>query len=376
MRMYNGDPLKKVKSVVGILTDSDEAVPRGNYVLCKDKPALTDFGFNGYIVKVNKFPPFSKSVICIDGNMDIHQHIGDIVKITKEGQIHILWERNSTQNALFLTDSCNVNCLMCPQPQKPHDKTHVKVAHKILDLLRDKRVSHMCITGGEPTIIKKDFLQFLGRCTSEHPNASLNILTNGQSLHDFDFAKECALRSSSKTCYCISMHGDTPLTHDKIVRKKGAFKNVHSSLYNLSKLHVGIEIRFVISKINYMRLPNLADFFFRTYPFVHHFAIMGLEMTGCAEKNYDQVWIDPIDYQEELDHFVKEAGRRGLNCSIYNHQLCTLSRNSWKYARKSISGWKQNFIEVCESCDVRDRCGGFFSTSKNRISRGITPITL
>lgn len=376
MKTYKGNPIKNLKSSIGVLTDTNIAVPRGSFILYKDKPNVTDFGFKGYVARTSTIPPFSNSGVCIDQDTKINQHIDDIVKINRDGQIHILWEQDSTQNALYLTDACNVDCIMCPQPKKPHNKKHLEAAHRILDLLSGKNVSHMCITGGEPTLLQNDFLKILERCTSEHPQAHLNILTNGQTLNNFDFAKQCALKSSFKTCYCISLHGDTPVTHDKIVQKEGAFRSVHSSLYNLSKLNVGIEVRFVISKMNYKRLLNLADFFFRSYPFVHHYALMGLEMTGCAAKNHDRVWIDPIDYQKELDHFVTEAERRGLNFSIYNHQLCTLSRKSWKHARQSISGWKQKFIPVCEACEVQGQCGGFFTTSKDLISRGINPVRL
>lgn len=376
MKMYKAQTLKSKKSVVAILSDCTKEVPRENYILYKDNPTFTDFGFKGYITKSKRIPLLSKSVVRIKQGDSLQHHIGDIVKIMKDGQIHILWEHDSTQNALFLTENCNLDCIMCPQPPKPHNKNHVIVAHKVLDLLYKNKVSHICITGGEPTIVKKDFLNILTRCSNEHPDSYINILTNGQTLSDFDFAKKCAIRSSLKTCYCISLHGDTPCSHDKIVKKNGAFKNVHSALFNLSKLNVGIELRFVISKMNYKRLPNLADFLFRTYPFVHHFAIMGLEMTGFASSNYDQVWIDPVDYREELDCFVLEAERRGLNFSIYNHQLCVLSEKSRKYARQSISGWKQKFVEKCEKCAFRSKCGGFFSTSGNFVSRGITPINI
>jgi His-Xaa-Ser system radical SAM maturase HxsC len=376
MKTYKGTPIKNSNIAIGALTDLDDAIPRGNFILYKDKPCFSDFGFSGYIAKIDAVPPFAKSGVHIDSNANFYQHIGDIVQINNDGQINILWEKKSTQNALYLTDTCNVDCVMCPQPQKPHNKIHLKVAHRILDLLSREELSHMCITGGEPTLLKDDFLKILERCTSEHPRAYINILTNGQTLSNLDFAKQCAIRSSHGTCYCVSMHGDSPVTHDKIVQKNGAFGNVHRSLYNLSKLNVGIEVRFVISKINYKRLPNLADFFFRSYPFVHHFALMGLEMTGWASKNSDIVWIDPVDYQRELEHFVVEAERRGLNFSIYNHQLCTLPKRAWKHARQSISEWKQNFISACETCEIQGRCGGFFATSKDLVSRGINPVRL
>jgi len=375
MRTYSGESLK-AKSSIGILTDNTDSIPRGNHILYKDNLSLSDFGFRGYVTKDNKLPLLSKSGLKLPDELDLSHHIGDIVKISEDGQIHVLWENSCSQNAFYLTDACNVNCIMCPQPQKPHDKIHIDTARSVLDLLVGQKVEHMCITGGEPTIIKDNFLEIIARCTTEHPDASLQILTNGQTLNEFEFAKRCAELSTPKTCYCVSMHGDTPLTHDLIVRRDNAFSKVHSSLYNLSKLNVGIEVRFVVSKLNYTRLPGLAEFFFRTYPFVHHFAIMGLEMTGCAAKNVDEVWIDPMDYREELDRFVLEAERRAINFSIYNHQLCVIPERARKHAKRSISDWKCKHIPVCDKCMIQGECGGFFTTSNNLISKGIQPVCL
>lgn len=361
---------------IGILTDNTAVIPRGNYILYKSSPSLSDFGFRGYITKSSRLPLLSRSALQIPDDMHLQHHFGDVVSISDDGQVHILWEMKSSQNAFYMTDACNVDCIMCPQPQKNHNKIHYETACFVMDLLVGQYVSHMCITGGEPTLVKNDFLSILKRCTTEHPDASLQILTNGQTLSDFMFAKRCAELSTSNTCYCVSMHGDTSLTHDLIVRREHAFNNVHQTLYNLSKLNVNIEIRFVVSKLNYTRLPILADFFFRTYPFVHHFAIMGLEMTGCAAENSSEVWIDPNDYVEELDRFVLEAERRAINFSIYNHQLCVISEKAKKYAKQSISDWKCNYISICDKCIIKHKCGGFFTTSKNLISKGIQPVCL
>jgi hypothetical protein len=65
----------------------------------------------------------------------------------------------------------------------------------------------------------------------------------------------------------------------------------------------------------------------------------------------------------------------GLNVSIYNHQLCVLDRELWPFARKSISDWKNEYLECCGQCAVLDECGGFFASSKLRRSRGIAPVT-
>ena len=40
----------------------------------------------------------------------------------------------------------------------------------------------------------------------------------------------------------------------------------------------------------------------------------------------------------------------------------------WPYAKKSISDWKNEYFAECDGCQVRDRCGGFFSSARLRYS--------
>jgi hypothetical protein len=93
---------------------------------------------------------------------------------------------------------------------------------------------------------------------------------------------------------------------------------------------------------------------------VEHIALMGLENIGYAPRNMDALWIDPYDYQDQLESAVELLTVRGMNVSIYNHQLCVLRRSLWKFAKKSVSDWKNIHIDECESCSVKADCGGFF----------------
>ena len=99
-----------------------------------------------------------------------------------------------------------------------------------------------------------------------------------------------------------------------------------------------------------------------------HVALMGLEMMGFVRMNLDALWIDPVDYQAPLRHAVVHLHQHGLNVSIYNHQLCVLDRELWPVARKSISDWKNEYLDECDGCVVQDRCGGFFASSSVRHS--------
>jgi hypothetical protein len=56
----------------------------------------------------------------------------------------------------------------------------------------------------------------------------------------------------------------------------------------------------------------------------------------------------------------------GMNISIFNHQLCTLPKSVWHLSVKSISDWKNNYEPECDGCSVKDRCGGFFTTSNGK----------
>lgn len=372
MKSYKGAAVGKRESV-GILTQEQQQWARGNYILVSDSPKLSDLGYAGYICCNSRLPIFAKSGVNFLSLPHFAKEEGNIAFIDSEGTVSIFWDKQSNHNALFLTEACNASCKMCPQPPKAHDPFHIEVAGKILDLLQQDEVSNICITGGEPTLLGKKFVSLLNRCVTEHPGATIEVLTNGQTLANFDFVKQLAGVATHNVRFCVSLHADVDELHDEIVQTDGAFHRVHSGLFNLARFGLRTEVRFVVCKDNYVRLPKLPEFFFRTYPFVEHFAIMGLEMTGCAEVNAEEVWIDPVDYQVELAGFVIEAIRRSLPFSLYNYQRCIIPEISWPYARHSISDWKQDYISVCGVCKEKDECGGVFTTSGSRLSRGISP---
>jgi hypothetical protein len=121
-------------------------------------------------------------------------------------------------------------------------------------------------------------------------------------------------------------------------------------------------------------LTGLAAFIARNLPFVAQVALMGLEMTGLARPNSPLVWADPADYQRELAEAVDILAAAGITTRIYNHQLCVLDRSLWPYAVRSISDWKNDYLDICGSCSIRDACGGVFTTSGNRLSQHLRPV--
>ena len=115
-----------------------------------DKCLIKGFNFCGVSCKnfesVSNYP----IVYNIPENKLKEINTGDILKIYPSGKVKRLWNTLSSHNALFLTEKCNSNCIMCPQPQEPID--HDNEIFDILNLLKEDEVSEICITGGEPTV--------------------------------------------------------------------------------------------------------------------------------------------------------------------------------------------------------------------------------
>jgi hypothetical protein len=39
-----------------------------------------------------------------------------------------------------------------------------------------------------------------------------------------------------------------------------------------------------------------------------------------------------------------------------------------------VSDWKNDYLDICRSCSVRDACGGVFTTGGNRLSQHLRPV--
>lgn len=300
---------------------------------------------------------------------------GDIVVVKPDGRCYLVWKQNSIHNSLFTTDACNVRCIMCPQPPKKDDPiVHLRNL-KILKLL-NKNQEVFCISGGEPTLFPERIIEYFRVINKKFPSAQVDILTNAVALSDFDKAKRIALETPLNTTFCVSLHSDIGSCQESINGLKGGFNKTIKGIENLAKLKQKIEIRPVITKKNHLYLTDFATFIYRNFPFVDHVAFMGQEIIGNARNNYNQIWVDPIEYIERLCQAVKILDRIGMNVAIYNIPLCLIPEPYRPFAAKSISDWKQGYLPECSVCTKRQECCGIFLTSGSFLTGGINPITL
>lgn len=292
------------------------------------------------------------------------------------GFIRILFRPESPHNTLLVTERCNSNCLMCSQPPKDKDDIPALTERnfKLIDLM-SPAPEYLFITGGEPTLLGEHLLRLLSRMRDKMPATHVHMLTNGRRFAWSDFTSEFSSANPSRFSVGIPLYADTAPLHDYIVQAANAFDQTVLGLHQLARHGIETEIRVVLHSLTVPRLARLAEYICRNLTFVDHVAFMGMEHIGYAPRNMDELWIDPLDYQEELEKSIVILARFGIDVRIYNLQLCVLKRSLWKYSSQSISDWKNTYMDVCEACVVRERCGGFFQWTTKKESRGIHPIT-
>ena len=374
MRAVSGKASRMFSPIVGEVSLTGKPFyARSQTILVSDKITSKSLGYSGCITKGPKRAFFYPDCIYEADDVSFLQE-GDIVCLDSDGHATVLWEKRSHQNALFLTEACNCYCLMCPQPPKKHDKRLIQQAQKVLDLIKSKQIGHICITGGEPTLLGNDFLAILNRCVSEHPDAIIDILTNGKTFSDFNFTQSVANIANKNVKFCVSLHSDIDTIHDKIVGRNGSYSKTQLGIYNLAKCGCHIEIRHVITKLNWNRLLGFSEHLYNYFPFCSHYAFMGMEVHGEASRNHNEITIFPDDYRENLKKTVIFMHRRGLPVSIYNIPLCQCDEQIWPFARQSISSWKNFYPPQCEQCREKAACAGFFSTSAFLPTELVKPI--
>lgn len=300
---------------------------------------------------------------------------GDVVALQPGGYVRTLYRRASAHNALFVTDRCNSYCLMCSQPPRPVDDGERIAEHlRLVDLI-DPSTRELGITGGEPTLLKDDLLRLVDHCKLRLPATSLHILSNGRLFYYGSYARSLAAVDHPDLMVGVPLYSDLDYEHDHVVQASGAFHQTVIGLQNLGRFRVPVEIRIVVHALTWERLRPLAEFIYRNFCFSAHVTFMGLELMGFAVPNLQRLWIDPFDYRQELSAAVRWLDGRGMNVSIYNHPLCLLGEESRRFARRSISDWKNDFLPVCDRCSLRDDCCGFFTSSlRRRVSSHVRPV--
>lgn len=339
-------------------------------LVCKDANSLSTFGYLATITETVAFKGKRKPYCIVDDITEFHE--GDVVVINTKGEIIFVYEINSNHNALMATERCNHRCIMCPQPPILQEKDKTPFNLQLISLF-NKNTQEIGITGGEPTLIGDNLFTLINHIKKVLPQTAISILSNGVKFAEKEYAMKLAKCRHQDLQIDIPLFSDIAEEHNRIVGAKTFYKTVQG-LYNLALFRQRIGLRIVVHKQTYKRLPQFADFIYHNFPFVAQVAFMQMETTGLAKENFDELWIDPYDYNNELREAVLLLADRGMKPYIYNAQLCVLPQEIRCYAQQSISDWKDIYIEECDGCALKGQCAGFFVSNRNAHSSHIKKI--
>ncbi len=271
---------------------------------------------------------------------------------------------NSNDNTLFVTEQCNNHCIMCCQPPKRKDDID-RLFKENLQLVRTapKELKILGISGGEPSLLGDKLFELLDEIRNSLPDTGIHLLSNGRAFANRDFTHRLKQVAGDKVCVGVPFHSDYPGDHDLIAGAKGAYEETILGLYTLASEGIEIELRVVINRLNYVRLPQMSEFINKNLPFVNWVAFMGMEKTGLAVRNLNKIWIEPIEYIPKLTEAVQRLYDWDIDVAIYNIPLCLLPNKYHQFAEQSISDWKVRYQPFCEGCALKEKCCGLFATS-------------
>jgi His-Xaa-Ser system radical SAM maturase HxsC len=264
---------------------------------------------------------------------------------------------------------------MCSQPPREIDDSWILDEIAECLPLVDPTTRSIAFTGGEPLLEWRRFMPLLTATRTVLPDTEIHVLTNGRAFADPEVASAWAAVGHGRLCAGIPIYSAIDHVHDYVVQARDAFDETVLGILRLKDKGQRVEVRVVLHRITAPHLVETCNWIARNLPYVDHVALMGLENTGFALANQQLLWIDPVDYQDDLGMGVDILSAAGVNVSVYNLPLCLLDPKIWPFAVQSISDWKNAYLSICGTCAVRDRCAGFFSTGRMRESRGLRAIS-
>lgn len=299
----------------------------------------------------------------------------DIFLLSSDGRLVLVYEASSGDNVLLITGRCNSNCIMCPT----HDnyRRHstdltLSSALTFIDYMPED-ADHITITGGEPFMMGEAIFPVLQKLKAKQPYTDYLLLTNGRALAYQPYFEKFLQSTPDRMLVGIPVHGHNADRHDRITRAPGSFEQTRIAVRKLVAAGIRVEIRLVISKLNYDDISSIGDLIVREFKGVTTVKFMGLEMLGNAAKYCEDVWITYSDAWNYSKTAVDKIIQSGIDVGLYNFPLCAVDLPYHALCQKSITSYKVRFPAACDTCRKKDACGGFFAGSMRLAGKDVVP---
>lgn len=299
-------------------------------------------------------------------------YLGDVVLLDPtRSTMNRLIRTGSRHNTFLVTERCDQLCVMCSQPPK---KTHQdNFQHFEAAALLAPHGATLGFSGGEPTLYKEQLFALLTRVHNARPDLRFHVLTNAQHFTEGDIGF-LSSQVGHSVQWGVPIYAPYAQLHDDIVGKMGAFDKLLHGLSILCRSAAQVELRTVLTSMNAAVLPSLASFITRMVPFASPWAIMQLERIGFASNRWDQLFFDSSLDFEAVGQAIDIVRLSNVPVLLYNFPLCTVPQEFRPLAPATISDWKNKYLSICDGCNLRASCGGFFEWHHDQAYSRLEPL--
>lgn len=141
--------------------------------------------------------------------------------------------------------------------------------------------------------------------------------------------------------------------------------------------HMEVEVRIIVSKLNYEHLNSIANFIADNLKGIFCVNFVGLEVRGNCAKNAKQVYIDYHSAAQRKSYRRQTSlSARALTSVSTIIRSVSLIKDIGQSLKKSISSYKSKYYEECNECEVKESCCGIFQATMNFIKPTVFPIRL
>ena len=288
-----------------------------------------------------------------------HLDAGDIIHVPDDGRrVTVLWKNSARHNALLLTEQCDNYCLMCSQPPKNRDDAWLfDRAGKVISLLpQDARA--LSLTGGEPTLHADALIGLLEHCKQVAPGLSVHLLSNGRRFADPEFTRRYAAVGLADIMAGIPglRPRAGPARFHRPGRRRVQRDGARHPQPGLARPGGGDPGRRPAA-----HRPGAAE------PGGIHRAKPAVRRPGSADGPGD----DRPGPAERTAGMGRPRRRRVRACRRGRHTRYSQGSRRGSTttssgpgpapvadAVRSISDWKNDYLDICRTCTVRDACGG------------------
>ena len=302
----------------------------------------------------------------------------DVIGISDNGMLYRYYDDSSNENAFFITEKCNSNCIMCPSPDFSRKRGSGIAIDDLITIASHipSDTPHITITGGEPFMVGKRIFDLLYYCREKFLRTEFLILSNARI---FAVNEYCLKLKETMPYNCIigvPVHGSCSEIHDSLTRAHNSFNQTLTGLLRLQSLGIPIELRIVVCKANLKDLEALSRLITTRLSRANRVNIMAMEMTGNAYINAEKLWVPYRASFRYIKPAIENLVESGIDVGLYNFPLCTVDPEYRLLCAKSISSWKVRYAPVCDLCFLKESCGGVFAGSYKFESSELEAITV